>query len=99
MLHCDFVLAVRSEFWPVLGDGLFDVDLSLVDQDENAHCAPCLTGAPDIDDCVTFPGTGAGLVGVSPPQVNNRVALNLQQPYMHPGGQSQTGNQPSYLAA
>ena len=75
--NLDVLLAVRTELGPVPRDGCERVEQSSIDQDQRGQAGNGLGARPDIDDGALGPFLGLPSIGVSAPDVDDRLAVDV----------------------
>jgi len=73
--HRQLFLARLREFGPVLRHRSVEIELALIGEAMGTEGAEALGGGPYVDEGVAIPRLGAGGVGVTTPEVDNRFAV------------------------
>src|ERR1700694_313564 len=77
--HLDVLLAVRSEFRPVLCDRREGIEQPAVDQDQSGQGGHVLGARKDVDDGVFGPLDGFRLIGIPAPDVDDQLAVDVDR--------------------
>ena len=74
--HGQLLFAGLGKLRPVLRHGVVQIDRAPVDEDQGRDGRHHLGGRVDIDDGVSLPGPGPRRIGMSRPEVHDRLAIH-----------------------